>query len=140
MTSVAERQVAMIADDATPAVFVLQCLDQNRVRWRGMGMCGEVRAFAAVAASPAGRLMFAAYQGTEHALVVDLRAARTAVVPCQCKPTVLSRLRGTSVFRLNGLANGPLTVLDASSPNPRTLIIPINTAALNPPGKGQTAQ
>jgi hypothetical protein len=140
MTFIAERHDAIIADDGTQEVFLLQSMDQNPVRLPGIVSRGEIRQFAAIAASADGRMMFAAQQGSEDVLVMDLQAGRTAVVPCHCKPTVLSPLKGTSVFRLNGLAGGPLTVLDASSPNPRTLIIPINTAALNPPGKGQTAQ
>ena len=57
-----------------------------------------------------------------------------------CKPTGFSALKGASVFRLNGLPDVPITVLDASSANPRTLIIPIDMAALTRPGKGQAAQ
>ena len=44
------------------------------------------------------------------------------------------------MFRLNGLPNVPITVLDASSANPRTLIIPIDMAALTRLRKGQAAQ
>jgi len=140
MTFIANRHDAMIADDGTQEVFLLQSMDQNPVRLPGMVLRGEIRQFAAIAASTDGRLMFAAQQGSEDVFVMDLDARRMAVVSCHCKPTVLSPLKGTSVFRLNGLTGGPITVLDASAPSPRTLIIPIDTAALNPPRKGPTAQ
>jgi hypothetical protein len=139
MTFIANRHDAMIADDGTQEVFLLQSIDQNPVRLPGIVLRGEIRQFTAIAASTDGRLMVAAQQGSEDVVVLDLQAGRTTVVPCHCKPTDLSPLKGGTVFRLNGISNGPITVLDASSSNPRTLIIPINMAALNPPGKGQTA-
>lgn len=140
MTFIADRHDAIIADDATQEVFLMQGLDQNPVRSQAMVFRGPIRPFAAIAASADGRLIFAAQRDSEDVLVVDLQGGRTSVVSCHCKPTVLSPMRGAAVFRLNGLSNGPVTVLDASSGNPRTLIIPIDTATLNLAGKGQAAK
>jgi hypothetical protein len=130
MTFIANRHDALIADDATQEVFLLQSMDQNPARLSGLVLRGNIRQFAAIAASTDGRLIFASQNGSADIFILDLQTKRTSVVPCYCKPTVFSALKGTSVFRLNGLPNGPITVLDASSANPRTLIIPIDMAAL----------
>jgi hypothetical protein len=58
-------------------------------------------------------------------------------VSCHCKPTVFSPLKGVSLFRLNGLSNGPMMVLDASTSNPRTVIIPLDPDVFA--GKGNEA-
>ena len=140
MTFIANRHDALIADDATQEVFLLQSMDQNPVRLSGLVLRGNIRQFAAIAASADGRLIFASQSGSADIFILDLQTKRTSVVPCHCKPTVFSALKGASVFRLNGLPNGPITVLDASSANPRTLIIPIDMAALTRTRKGQAAQ
>lgn len=140
MTFIANRHDALIADDATQEVFLLQSVDQNPVRLQGLVLRGSTRQFAAIAASADGRMIFAAQSGSSDIFILDLQTQRTSVVPCDCKPTVFSPLKGASVFRLNGLSNGPVTVLDASSPNPRTLIIPIDMAALTTPRKAQDGQ
>ena len=130
MTFIANRHDALIADDATQEVFLLQSMDQNPARLSGLVLRGNIRQFAAIAASADGRLIFASQNGSADIFILDLQTKRTSIVPCHCKPTVFSALKGASVFRLNGLPNGPITVLDASSVNPRTLIIPIDMAAL----------
>ena len=140
MTFIANRHDALIADDATQEVFLLQSMDRNPVRLSGLVLRGNIRQFAAIAASADGRLIFASQSGSADIFILDLLTRRTSVVPCRCKPTVFSALKGASLFRLNGLPNGPITLLDASSANPRTLIIPIDMAALTRPRKGQAAQ
>jgi hypothetical protein len=125
MTFVARRPDALIADDATQEVFLLQGLDRNPVRLPGTVMREGGRPFSAVGASTDGRLIFVAQHDSSEISVVDLQTQATTIVPCHCKPTVFFPLKGTSVFRLNGLSNGPITVLDASS-TPRTLIIPVD--------------
>ncbi len=45
------------------------------------------------------------------------------VVECPCEPGSLSRLRGKAVFRLNGIGDGPVWLLDASGDQPRILFV-----------------
>jgi hypothetical protein len=130
MTFVANRPDALIADDATQEVFRIEHLDQSPVRLPGIVLREEGRRFSAIGASVDGRLIFAAQEGSENITIADLEAQTTLVVPCQCNATGFLPLKGTSVFRLNGLPNRPITLLDASSSTPRTLILPIDPDAL----------
>ena len=130
MTFLANRPDALIADDAAQEVFVIEHLDQNPVRLPGIVLRNDGRRFSAVGASLDGRLIFVGQVGSEEITVTDLTTRTTAVVKCHCNSTGFFPLKGTSVFRLNGLPNRPITVLDASSLTPRTLIIPIDPDAL----------
>ena len=122
----AHRSDAVIADDATQEVFLLQNLDQAPVRMPGMVLRDGDRQFSAITASKDGRSLYVALQGSEDISIVDLQSREITVLSCSCKPTVFSPLRGNSVFRLNGLSSGPISVLDASSSSPRTLFIPVD--------------
>jgi hypothetical protein len=127
---IARRPDALIADDATREVFLLQSLDQVPVRMPGMLLPEGERQFSAIAASIDGRSIYVAQEGSEDISIVDLETRETTTVSCHCRPTVFSPLKGTSVFRLNGLSKGPITVLDASSSNPKTLFIPVDPTVL----------
>jgi hypothetical protein len=130
MTFLANRPDALIADDAAQEVFVIEHLDQSPVRLPGIVLRNDGRRFSAVGASLDGRLIFVGQEVSEQITVTDLITRTTAVVSCHCNPTGFFPLKGTSVFRLNGLPNRPISVLDASSLTPRTLIIPIDPDAL----------
>jgi len=127
---IANRTDALIADDATQEVFLLQNLDQAPVRMPGIVMRDVDRQFSAISASRDGRSLYVAQDGSENISIIDLQTRETTVLSCHCRPTVFSPLRGTSVFRLNGISNGPITVLDASTSSPRTLFIPIDPNVL----------
>jgi len=88
------------------------------------------RQFSAITASSDGRSLYIAQQGSEDISIVDLQTRETTVLSCACKPTAFFPLRGNSVFRLNGLSNGPISVLDASTSSPRTLFIPVDPNVL----------
>lgn len=91
-----------------------------------------------LAASHDGRSIFVAQEGSEDISVTDLQSRTTVVVPCHCTATVFSPLKGTSVFRLNGLSTGPITVLDAHPGlPPRTLIIPVNPSKFSKEAQGE---
>ncbi|HET9942456.1 MAG TPA: hypothetical protein VFR05_03885 [Terriglobia bacterium] len=126
MTFISGRPDAVIADDAAQEVFVLQGLDQNPVRAPGIVFRDSAREFSAVGASRDARWIFVAQRDSEDISILDLETRAVRVVPCHCKPTTFFPMKGVSVFRLNGFSNGPITVLDASSSNPRTLIIPMD--------------
>jgi hypothetical protein len=127
---IAHRSDALIADDATQEVFLLRDLDQAPVRVPGFVSREAARQFSAITASRDGRSLYIAQHDSEEISIVDLQTQETTVVSCQCRPTTFSPLKGLSVFRLNGLSNGPITVLDASSPSPRTLFIPLDPNVL----------
>jgi hypothetical protein len=126
MTFMARRSDAIVADDATQEVFLLQGLDGNPVRSPGVVLRESGRPFSAVGGSADGRLIFVAQQESADVTVVHLESRATTTVSCYCTPTTFAPLKGISAFRLNALSNGPITVLDASSSSPRTLIIPID--------------
>jgi dipeptidyl aminopeptidase/acylaminoacyl peptidase len=126
----ARRPDALIADDATQEVFLLQGLDQVPVRMPGIVLPEGNSQFSAIAASTDGRSIYVAQQGSEDVSIVDLQTRETTAVSCHCRPTVFFPLKGSSVFRLNGLSKGPIMVLDASASNPRTLFIPVDPAVL----------
>ena len=134
---IAKRPDALIADDASREVFVLQGLDLNPVRLPGIVLREDARPISAVTASSDGQSIFVAQQDSEDITITDVAARTTTVVSCHCKPTVFSPLKGASLFRLNGLSNGPMMVLDASTSNPRTVIIPLDPNVFA--GKGNEA-
>jgi len=43
---------------------------------------------------------------------------------CQCVPTGIYRTAGAAVYRLNEISSGPISLFDASSSQPRSLVIP----------------
>ena len=126
MVFMARRSDAVVADDATQEVFVLQGLEGNPVRAPGVVFREGGRPFSAVGASADGRLLFVTQHESADVTVVDVESHATTTVGCYCTPTVFSPLKGISAFRLNGLSNGPITVLDAAGSSPRTLIIPVD--------------
>jgi DNA-binding beta-propeller fold protein YncE len=130
MIFVPQRADALIADDATHEVFLLQSLDENPVRQPGVALREDGHAVSAVGVSADGQTIFVAQEGSEDISITDLQTRITAIVSCHCSPTMFAPLKGTSLFRLNNPGNGPVTVLDASSSTPRTLIIPIDPALL----------
>ena len=56
--------------------------------------------------------------------IADLETGVSTVLSCDCVPTGFRPLKGTSVFRLSDPADGPVAVLDASSAEPRIMILP----------------
>jgi hypothetical protein len=120
----ANRHDALIADDAAQEVFLLTRLDDNPVRLPGTVFVETSGPFAAIAASNDGRMIFVAQRGSENITILDLESQTQLTVPCRCNPTEFFPLNSNSVFRLNGLSDGPITVLDASSGEPRIVVIP----------------
>jgi hypothetical protein len=140
MTFIANRHDALIADDGTHEVFLLQNLDDNPVRLPGLVLRDSERAISAVAASADGQTIFVAQDGSTEITLTDLQTRITSVVSCPCTPTVFAPMQGTAVFRLNSVSKGPLAILDASpfpGQPPRTLVIPIDLQALAREGTAQ---
>lgn len=124
MAFLPRRHDAVIADDATQEVFLLQNIDQGAFRFPAIVFSEDPRPFSGVVASNDGRTIFIAQHESDKITIVNLESRIATVVGCQCEPTGIHRLKGREVFRLNGLSGGPITVLDTSSDNPRISIIP----------------
>jgi hypothetical protein len=56
--------------------------------------------------------------------IVDLDTRRASRVSCECRPTGIHRMKGASVFRLNGVSSEPVMLLDAALSVPRIRVIP----------------
>ena len=138
ITFIANTSSALIVEQDSQEVVLMQHLNDNPVRMPGIVMRESGHPIAAIAASHDGRSIFVAQEGSEDISITDLQSRTTGVVPCQCKPTVFSPLKGTSVFRLSDLSTGPITVLD-SRPGlpPRTLIIPVNPSKFSKEAQGE---
>jgi hypothetical protein len=124
MIFLANRHDAVIADDAAREVFLLQTSDRDSVRLPGMIFPEDSPPFAAVALSSEAGMIFVAHRGSENITVVDLTTGKPANLACWCNPTGFFPLKGSSVFRLNGVSGGPMMVLDASSGEARVVLIP----------------
>jgi hypothetical protein len=135
-TFLAGRHDAVIADDAAQEVFVLRAIDQDASRISVASFGEGFDGIAGVAASPDGLRIFITSKKSENVTLVDLNASLSTALPCHCAATGLHPLKGTSVFRLNDPSNGAIAVLDASSSEPRIIVVPVTPApiASNPEG------
>jgi len=138
ITFIANTSTALIVEQDSQEVVLMQHLNDNPVRMPGIVMRESGHPIAAIAASHDGRSIFVAQEGSEDISITDLQSRTTGVVPCHCKPTVFSPLKGTSVFRLSDLSTGPITVLDARPGlPPRTVIIPVNPSKFSKEAQGE---
>ena len=138
ITFIANASSALIVEQDVQAVVLMEHLNDNPVRLPGIVMRESGHPIAAIAASRDGRSIFVAQEGSDDISVTDLQSRTTVVVACHCKPTVFSPLKGTSVFRLNGLSTGPIAVLDARPGfPPRTLIIPLDPSTFSEKAQGE---
>src|SRR5262249_34311450 len=124
----AGRHDAVIADDAAQEVFVMRGIDQDASRISVASFGDGFDGIAGVAASPDGLRVFITTKKSGTVTVVDLQTSLSTVLPCRCVATGLHSLKGTSVFRLSDPADGAVAVLDASSSDPRILVVPVTPA------------
>jgi len=97
------------------------------------GRDGLRRPRAAAASSDGRRGVFLNGDG-DSVLIAPLDGAGPLeLIPCSCGATVLQRLRGDSVFRLNEPGSGPLYLLEARAGHPRVLFVPAGAAAAPEP-------
>lgn len=75
----------------------------------------------ALAISRDGRFLYAAGSSI---LKFDLQSKAMSVMACDCRPTELAPLAGNAVFRLTGLGESPLAILDADAEESRILFVP----------------
>jgi hypothetical protein len=122
------RHDAIIADDAAQEVFIIRGIDQDASRISVASFGDGFDAITDVAPSPDGLQIFITSRKSETVTVVDLQASLSKALPCHCVATGLHPLRGTSVFRLSDPSDGTVAVLDASSSEPRIILVPVMPA------------
>lgn len=138
-TFLAGRHDAVIADDAAREVFLIRGVDQEASRIPVASFGDGFDRIAGVAASADGLRIFITSTKSETITLVDLETSLSTALPCHCVATGLHPLKGTSVFRLSNPSDGAVAVLDASSAEPRIIVLPVATAgkAPNPQGVQQ---
>jgi hypothetical protein len=126
---VPKRDDAVFADASTRQLVLVESVTSARhlrvIADERDGIVDPV----AIASSQDGSRVFAVNKSSEQILVVNIAGGSITTVSCTCSPTGLYRLQGNAVFRLTELSGKgiPLWVLDANSPEPRTVFIPAPT-------------
>jgi hypothetical protein len=128
----ANRHDVVIADDGAQEVFLLSNIDQEASRLSVASFGDGFSAFAGVAASSDGLRVFISSKKSKNVTIADLETGVSTVLSCDCVPTGFRPLKGTSVFRLSDPADGPVAVLDASSAEPRIIVLPVASAVITP--------
>jgi hypothetical protein len=123
------RRDAIVADDASRTVFLILDAAGTATPVPLMSATDDMEGFSSVAASDDGRQVFVADASSGIVATVDVETRRATVMSCGCRPTGLYRLKGNSIFRLTEISQEPVRVLDASSSEPRILIIPPSASA-----------
>ena len=123
------RRDAIVADDASRTVFLILDAAGAATPLPLMSATDDMEGFSSVAASDDGRQVFVADASSGIVATVDVETRRATVMSCECRPTGLYRLKGSSIFRLTDISREPMMVLDASSSEPRILVIPPSASA-----------
>jgi hypothetical protein len=118
------RHDIVVADDATQEVFLVLAVDGTPSRVPLAAFGDGFDSIAGVAESDDGRRILISSRSTGTVTLFDMATGLSAVLPCNCQTSGLHRLKGDSVFRLSGLSDTPVSLLEASSAEPRVLVIP----------------
>jgi hypothetical protein len=115
---------AIVADDASQSAFMV--LDVRHGASQAPLISGQdgLSSFSAVSASEDGLRAFLADGKSGNVAIVDLQTGTSTLVSCRCQATGFYHLKGTSVFRLTEASNEPMMLLDASSDDPRIMVVP----------------
>jgi hypothetical protein len=63
--------------------------------------------------------------------VIDVQTGTQTILQCECDQGGLFRLKENALFQLNQVSERPLMLLDASSTEPRFILIPSDPVLLN---------
>jgi DNA-binding beta-propeller fold protein YncE len=124
---------AVVADDATQSVFLVMDAGATATQLRLTSAPEGINGFSSVAVSADGRQIFLTDDESATLLIVDVETRTSKSVSCQCRPTGLSPLRGKSVYGLTRASRDPVAVLDASSGEPRIVVIPPDSSRRSMP-------
>src|SRR5262249_2998106 len=125
----ANRHDLLIADDAAQEVFFILGIDQEASRVPVASFGDGFDAISGVAASDDGLRVFISSKKTGTVTMVDVAAKVSTALPCNCQATGFQPLKGSSLFRLSDPSDGPIVLLDASSAEPRIIVVPIPAVA-----------
>jgi hypothetical protein len=117
---------AVIGDDGAREVFELLDLDQLATRVPLVSFVDGFDAISAVTASADGQRVLVTSARSEYVTIVDLQTGVLSGVRCGCQASGLQRLKGYELFRLSDGSSGPITLLDASSAQPRIFFVPVS--------------
>jgi hypothetical protein len=118
------RQDAIVSDDATQSAVIIMDAGQTAVPVPLVSAIDGMAGFSSIAASADGGRVFLADAKSGNIATVDVQTGQFVVALCGCQPAGFYRLKGNSIFSLNEASQQPISVLDASSVQPRMLIIP----------------
>jgi len=115
---------AIIADSATQSAYVIRDVRHAASQVPLVAGNSGLSSFSAVSTSLDGRSVFLADSDSGKVAVVSVETGQPFVVSCDCQTSAFNRLRGTSVFRLTEASREPMWILDASTAEPRIVIVP----------------
>jgi len=125
---VAGRRDLLIADNLTKSVYLVTDIGRSYARLPLFSPSDDGEIFSAAATSADASRVFVTTQSGAVA-IMDVGTGQLAWLSCECRPTTLEPLKGTSLFRLTeGSDTEPIIALDASSSEPRFVLTPPNTA------------
>ena len=115
-------QQALVTDTLAGAVYRISDPAGTAALQTVAGAGDGIQGLVAAETDAAGqRLFIASSDGT--VLVTDFNGGPVTSLNCGCVPTGMFRMAGTAAFRLTGLGNGPIELLDAGSA-PRIVAVP----------------
>jgi hypothetical protein len=114
----------LIGDSAFGEVFLLSGSPPT-VRLSLASLGDGFDSISAVASSYDGKRVFVTSTTSQNILLIDVETRLSTTVQCDCKVSGLDRLNGLAVFRLSEPSDGPISMLDASSSEPRVVVMPI---------------
>jgi hypothetical protein len=115
---------AIVADDASGSAYLFLDVANAAIRIPLTSPEDGTRSFAGAAVSDDGRHAFLSETTSGNVTIVDMETYQSTILSCQCQSTGLYRLKGSSVFRLNETSSEPMMVLDASTSEPRIVLVP----------------
>jgi len=122
------RLDAIVTDDAERSAFMVTDVNRSLSRIPLISAVDGINTFSSVAASDDGRRAFIADGDSGTIAIIDIETGISTTVACDCAITGLHRLNGFSTFRLTEASQEPMVVLDASSTEPRIVLIPPSTS------------
>jgi hypothetical protein len=127
------RHDAVIGDDRAQEVFMVMGLDDTMARVPVASNVEGFDAISGVAASDDGQRVVITTKNSGNVTLVDRQTGVRSVLPCDCQSTGLQRLKGAAAFRLSDPSTGPIVLLDASSAEPRVVVMPATPVVTSAP-------
>ncbi len=122
------RRDIVVADNLTRSVFLVTDIGRSYARLPLFTLADDVEMFSGAAMSAGGARVVVTTQSGAVA-IYEVGTGQLTWLACECRPTMVEPLNGSSLFRLTEASGGePVVVVDASPLDPRIVITPPNTA------------